>query len=277
MNYMDKDTTKGGIRVKNPNLNKKGSIYGAWETEFGDWMIVAGCVHCYLLIGSTSALLIDTAYGEGNLRYLVESITHLPVTVVNTHGHLDHSGGNGFWSNVFMGHGGDIPAKEGKHKKLPFPNYEIRFLEDGQIFNLGNRQVEAISIGAHHKSSYAFLDKKNRSLYTGDEIESSQVLLFLSGETVTTNELVKRHLANMQKLKVRKGEFDRLIPAHNGAPISVDYIDDFIALSEQILNGQAKPAETVAGYGLPTFLWGGDRKLERLRLGRASFIVKKEK
>ncbi len=261
--------------MKNPNLNKNGSIYGAWKTEFNDWMIVEGCVHCYLLIGSTSDLLIDTGYGNGNLRYMIECITNHPVTVVNTHGHSDHSGGNGFWPEVWMGHGGAADAKEVHNKKLPYADYQIHFLEDGQIFDLGDRQIEAISIGAHHNSSFAFLDKKNRSLYTGDEVESSQVLLFQMDKNVTTDELVQKHLTNMKKLKLRSNEFDRLIPAHNGAPISITYIDEFIRLSEYILSSKAKAEDTVAGYGLPTFLWGGDRKLKRIRLGNASFILKK--
>lgn len=261
--------------MKDPNLNRDGSIYGAWKTEFGDWMIINGCVLCYLLIGETSAMLIDTAYGKGDLRYLVESLTDLPVTVVNTHGHLDHSGGNGFFPLVYMGRGGEIPAKSVRNKKHPYPDYEIRFIEDGQVFDLGGRQVEAITIGAHHKSSVAFLDYKTRSLYTGDEVESQQVLLFDDEEKTPTVELVKRHLETMIKLKKRSLEFDRLIPAHNGVPISKDYIDDFIMLSQLYLKGEIEPEETVAGFGMPTFLWGGDKKLLRLRKGRVSFIVRK--
>jgi len=265
--------------MKNPNLNENGSTYGAWKTEFGDWMIVTtGNVHCYLLLGSEKALLIDTGYGDGDLRYLVESITDLPVMVVNTHTHLDHSGGNGFWEEAYIGHGGEGTAREVmSNKRLPYPDYTIHFLEDGQMISLGDREVEVITIGAHHASSLAFLDKKNKTLYCGDELESSQVLLCVSGEDVPTNVLVERHLNNMKKLQARKAEIDRLIPAHNGAPISPDYIDEFIHLSEWILSGEAVPEETVAGFGWPSNIWGGDKALERIKLGNASFICTKSK
>lgn len=264
--------------MKNPNLSEKGSMYGAWKTEFGDWMIeTTGQVHCYLLIGSEKALLIDTGYGDGDLRYLVESITDLPVMVVNTHTHLDHSGGNAFWKEAYIGHGGEATAREVESsKRLPYPDYEIHFLEDGEVIDLGDREVEVITIGAHHPSSLAFLDRKNRTLYSGDELESSQVLLFVSGEEVATEILVQRHLANMQKLHARKAEFDRIIPAHNGMPISTDYIDEFIALSEWILSGKAVPQETVAGFGWPANIFGGEEELVRIKLGHASFICKKE-
>lgn len=263
--------------MKNPNLNVNGSVYGAWKTEFGDWMIVTtGDVHCYLLIGSEKALLIDTGYGDGDLRYLVESITKLPVMVVNTHTHLDHSGGNAFWEEVYIGHGGEETAREVESsKRLPYPDYAIHFLEDGEIIDLGDRKIEVLTIGAHHASSLAFLDHKNRTLYSGDELESAQVLLCVSGEDVETEVLVQRHLKNMKKLQARKSEFDRVIPAHNGGPISTDYIDEFIALSEWILSGEAVPQETVAGFGWPANIWGGDATLERIKLGNASFICKK--
>jgi glyoxylase-like metal-dependent hydrolase (beta-lactamase superfamily II) len=48
----------------------------------------------YLLWGDTSALLIDTGYGSGDLRALVSSITDKPVKAVNTHAHFDHIGAN---------------------------------------------------------------------------------------------------------------------------------------------------------------------------------------
>ena len=261
--------------MKDPNLNENGSVYGAWETEFGDWIIETKGVHCFLLVGEKYSLLIDTAYGEGDLLAVVKKITQKPLIVVNTHGHLDHSGGNGFWEKVWMGKGGEIPARQVDASKLPFPTYEIVFLSDGQIFDLGDRQVEAISIGAHHDSSFAFLDKKNKTLYTGDEVESGQVLLFVNDAETQTDVLVARHLENMKKLKLRSDEYVRLMPAHNGGPLNVDYIDAFIKLDEWILSKEAIPQETVAGFGMPTFLWGGDEKLQRIRLGKASFICAK--
>ena len=60
-------------------------IYHIWEP--------AG-VASSLIIGKKKALLIDTGYGYGDLKAVVESLTDLPVQVVNTHCHLDHAGGN---------------------------------------------------------------------------------------------------------------------------------------------------------------------------------------
>lgn len=61
------------------------SIYHIWEP---------GKVACSLVLGRHHALLIDTGYGFGDLKACIRGITDLPLIIVNTHGHLDHAGGN---------------------------------------------------------------------------------------------------------------------------------------------------------------------------------------
>ena len=60
-------------------------IYHIWEP--------AG-VASSLILGKTKALLIDTGYGYGDLKSVIQSLTDLPLRVVNTHCHIDHAGGN---------------------------------------------------------------------------------------------------------------------------------------------------------------------------------------
>lgn len=248
-----------------------GARYGAHLTDYDVWVIQTQNVCCYLLEGSERAMLIDTAYGKGDLRYVVESITEKPVIVVNTHSHYDHSGGNGFWNTVWMGASGEKDAV--RNKKLPFPDYEIKELTDGQVFDLGNRKVICYSIGAHHPSSFAFFDETNGNLFAGDEVDPGQVLLNVRGDSKETEEVVKLHLANMRKLV--QVPCKRLLPAHNGTPLDKSYLNDFISLSEAILAGEIEPCKTVAGYGIPPMMWGGDRKLIRYRKEKASFVCSK--
>ena len=213
--------------MKNGNVTPEGSVYGTYLTDYGAWGIQTRNVTCYLLVGSQKALLIDTAYGEGDLAAIVASITPLPLIVVNTHGHYDHTGGNAFFEEVWMGQGAEEEAlKVDTRTSLPYPDYQIHTLEEGQIFDLGGRTVEAIGIGAHHTSSFAFLDRENRTLYTGDELEAAQVLLNVRGDDRYYKDIVKMHLATMQKLKARVSEFARLVPSHNGGPLAVSYLDD---------------------------------------------------
>lgn len=47
----------------------------------------------YLLKGTKRAVLVDTCLGVGNIRSVVENITKLPITVLLSHGHVDHAMG----------------------------------------------------------------------------------------------------------------------------------------------------------------------------------------
>ncbi len=48
----------------------------------------------YLVIGKERAAFIDTGYGFGDLNAFARQFTDLPLLVLNTHGHLDHAGGD---------------------------------------------------------------------------------------------------------------------------------------------------------------------------------------
>jgi glyoxylase-like metal-dependent hydrolase (beta-lactamase superfamily II) len=59
-------------------------------------------VWCTLITGSKAALLIDTGFGFGDISGKVRAITDRPVTVINTHGHVDHIQGNKFFDTVLL-------------------------------------------------------------------------------------------------------------------------------------------------------------------------------
>ena len=55
-----------------------------------------------LIVGSHHALLFDTGYGYGDLRSVVQTITELPLYVVNSHGHVDHACGNASFGGAYI-------------------------------------------------------------------------------------------------------------------------------------------------------------------------------
>ena len=56
----------------------------------------------YRVVGEQKALVIDTMNGYEDVQAVVKSVTALPLTVVNTHGHCDHIHGDIYFDEVFM-------------------------------------------------------------------------------------------------------------------------------------------------------------------------------
>lgn len=262
--------------MSNPNVNEHGFIYGKWQNFPDTWVICYhGTLYCYLLIGSEKAMLIDTAYGDGDLRAFVETITDKPVMVCNTHGHFDHTGGNALWEEAWMSEAASKDAKNAfgeemtkRFQAMPHPDYKINILHDGDVIDLGGRKVSVVAIGCHHPGSLAYIDDVSRCVYSGDELESGQVL-FLR-QDLTGLEQAALHKQNMEKLLAREAEYDFVCPAHNGSPISKQYIRDFIALDSEILAGTQKKMENLAGYGFAPVTEMFGKKAERAVHGGAS-------
>ena len=56
----------------------------------------------YLIEGEEKAVLVDTCLGVGHLRKFVETLTEKPITVILTHGHVDHALGAPEFDEVYM-------------------------------------------------------------------------------------------------------------------------------------------------------------------------------
>lgn len=147
--------------------------------------------HAYLLTGTKRALLIDTGLGVCDLFSAVRSLTSLPVTVALTHAHWDHIGGckefpapwvhrlEGPWLERFP-----LPQEAVLqnliHGAPPFPPgfdldaYQIYqngaggLLEDGDCFQLGNRQVFCLHTPGHSPGHLCFWEPERGTLYSGD-------------------------------------------------------------------------------------------------------------
>ena len=225
-----------------------------------------GSDNMYLVEGTQRALLVDTGTGAAKLGDFVRTLTKLPVIVLNTHGHPDHSGGNNLFSQVYA-HPGDFEAiramntpearrksAEGTAKSaaaadLLSPEEAGRLtpatlvaLKNGQIFDLGGRTLEVFEQPGHTPGEIVLLDKANRLVIAGDS-NNTLVWLFLPNSRP-----LEVYLASLKKLKQRAGEFDTILPGHGG-PLPAGHLDDQIACVEEILSGQCtgEPYQSFAG------------------------------
>ena len=211
------------------------NLYGLF-TENCDGM---GDVWMYLIIGPEKAMLIDTAYGLGDLKGLVDKITGgKPIIVVNTHEHYDHAYGNcrfdkvycheylvpyletqneHMWDYLFDDYGNNIWL-EFDRKDLPtFKKYEIAGVKDGYTFNLGgDYEVELVFTGGHAAGHAAYIDKKDRILFSGDNICSDvsgcgSVNMPRPGPH-GENTALKVYRDNVKRLVDRMDEYDYIFP-----------------------------------------------------------------
>ena len=201
----------------------------------------AGESTCYLITGSEKALLVDSVNGYENLAEIVRSITDLPVIVVNTHGHGDHTFGNVYFDEAWL-HPADNElydmffgfAKENLEKSglKPCP---VKPLQIGQIFDLGGVQLEVVDLSGHTAGSIGLLDKDARIIYTGDGLNTHLWMQLDHSLPISAM------LETFRKLKAEHGQdFDYVAHGHTKVLRDKEILDWMIQGCEDILAGRTE-------------------------------------
>ena len=217
----------------------------------------AGGEFVYLILGDERALLIDTCVGVGNLRDFVENLTDLPITVVLSHGHVDHAMGAPEFNEVYL-NPLDIPLyqkmcdcksrlgylqatlgrqvnQELVDSLIPAaPDYQFLSLSDGQIFDLGGIHVSAHAFPGHTAGMMAFLVEEKRILITGDACNNST---FLFDEEASD---VENYRNAVNQIRTRlAGKYDRIFISHHEMEVSIEIMDNMLKVCDDILAGNA--------------------------------------
>lgn len=272
-----------------PTLEQIFGTYMSWKIDDTTWVInfMNGTENMYLLEGEEKALLLDTGYGAGNLRPYVERLTEKPVIVANTHYHPDHSGGNGEFEEVYVSRGEriDAPSVETPGAVpfdltlLPYPDYKKIYIGEGDTIELGGRTVDVLDVRpAHCNSSLFYLDRGHRMLFSGDELEAGQVMMFDNSRNpeapYDVEERLKNFKENFLRLKGMSDCFDYILPNHNGYPIAKSYLDDYSGLVDSIFDGTAA-IEDKLNHPFVEMDPGAER-LCRVRYRNASIFIEKK-
>ncbi|MBQ7780275.1 MAG: MBL fold metallo-hydrolase [Clostridia bacterium] len=212
-----------------------------------------GRANCYLIVGKEKALLIDGCWGIGDLKQTIREITDKPVIAVATHRHPDHTCGLRQLSEYYVSEKdntkynrrlenrlfGIAMALAEKQKIRSYhnqkPGLALR-LNDGDIFNLGDRAIEAKAIPGHTAGSMMFLDHSKKLMFAGDDVNPK---LWMQGNGATS--LSEWKIGANLVLDYMKQGYTAWIGHLNGRQIPeqlvviMDMVDEIIAKKK---NGQ---------------------------------------
>lgn len=214
----------------------------------------------YLILGNEKALLLDTGMGICPIKPLVDKLTSLPLTVINSHCHFDHVGGNWEFPVVYIfnhpaaisrlrnGLGSEhvVHHLRGDSTWIPYPagfnagSYEIKPcncvpVNDGHLFDLGGRTLEVIHTPGHSPDSIMLLDKSGSILFTGDTFYPASMYTHLTSEDGIDSHF-ETYRTTVTELSA-KLSVDYLYTCHNYPVVEGTVLRDFAGAMNAIASG----------------------------------------
>jgi glyoxylase-like metal-dependent hydrolase (beta-lactamase superfamily II) len=212
----------------------------------------------FLVTGEDRALLFDTGLGIGDMKHVVEQLTDLEVVVLNSHTHYDHIGGNHQFDTIWgrntdytLGRAEGSPPeavaeflKEGwVWKRLPEgfvaqdfrsrPFTISRFVDEGDVIDLGGRQLEILSTPGHAPDAICLVDRDNRILLTGDSFYLAPLYTHLEGSDFLD------YAKTAGRLAALAGDIDAALTSHNVPVVEPRYVTALGAAFAAIEDGSA--------------------------------------
>lgn len=187
----------------------------------------------FLILGEKRAALFDTGLGIGDIKKVVQSLTSLPIVVLNSHTHNDHVGDNWQFKEIYaMDTGftrinakgssadaqaelapgyicGQLPAGFDAKSYATRPFHISRWLHDGDTMDLGGRVLQVISTPGHTPDEICLLDRKNGLLFTGDNFYAGPIWLYRP-ETDLDG-----YIRSIERMAALAPQLHLLLPSHN--------------------------------------------------------------
>ena len=213
----------------------------------------------YLIVGQKQALLFDTGMGISNIKKVVEGLTQLPVSVMNSHTHNDHVSDNWHFSRIYgmdtpftREHAkgsvaaaqeeigpdaicGELPAGFDAKSYAVKPFHITDWIHGGEKIDLGGRVLEVISTPGHTPDSISLWDAHDRLLFTGDMYYPGPIFLFRPETDLDAYE------ASIKKMISMRAQL--LLTAHNIALGDPADLPRVLAAMKQVRSGKIKPVK----------------------------------
>ena len=219
------------------------------------WRIEDSGVRFFLLAGEKKALLIDSGMQVHNAKEIAEGLVNVPIELLNTHGDMDHVGSNDEFDSFYMN-----PAEASNYYNTQKRTGTIIPVTDGDMIDLGGRELEIITLPGHTPGSIAVLDKRDRVLISGDPIQDGNIFMF------GVQREMHAYLLSLEKLEKQKNRFDTIYPSHGSFPVEPSLIAALHEGAERVLAGQVEGSDAEF-HGM---------KIKRYDVGVAGFLCDAE-
>ncbi|MBQ3705684.1 MAG: hypothetical protein II888_04445 [Clostridia bacterium] len=227
-----------------------------------------GDVWEYLIVGSEKAMLIDTAFGIGDIKGLCDLISGgKELIVANTHIGPDHALGDvrfdpvycheleyanikrrvqpHAWDYMFDEHGNNRWLQFDKKDLPEYKEFELIPVKNHHIWNLGgDHNIELIYTGAHATGHSMFLDRKYRRIFAGDVVCSDVINVGSGNDRYCTVETYHKALTELVE---RLDEFDYIFPGHFMVYLENNLFLDIKEALEKIMKDPLKCTYTTHG------------------------------
>lgn len=162
----------------------------------------------FLIIGEEKALLWDTGMGIQPILPVIRALTDLPPTVVNSHSHYDHVGGNGEFSVV----------------------YGYSNLMEGDSFELGDSTWKVMYAPGHSMDSIVLYNEATKRVLMGDVIYPG--VIYAQGN-------IELYAGTCRRLSEIFEDYT-LLCSHNEPVRKGPFISEVAEALEAVISGQTK-------------------------------------
>lgn len=195
----------------------------------------------WLLRGSHQDVVIDTGLGLRSLPDYINTKGLLgddpqrknPILAIATHAHFDHSGGLHQFEQVGV-HSAEVDAlangdnfetvtwlSDREIVQAPWPGWRAReyrvkavqpthILQEGDVINLGDRQLKVLHMPGHSRGSICLHDGDNKMLFSGDVVYDGAMIDWLPTSRVSD------YVSSCERLVglVDSEQVDQVMPGH---------------------------------------------------------------
>ena len=215
-----------------------------------------GGVRFFLLEGTEKALLVDTGMNTPDAKAIAESLTTLPLSLINTHADRDHISGNSLFDTFYISPAEAENYASGTQQPVSDIRAKILPVQEGDLIDLGDRPLLVIDNPGHTPGSIAILDVKNRVLIGGDSIQDGNIFLFGKYRNID------QYVGSLKHIREYGDRFDVVYPSHGTFPVKPELIEDLIDGAQKIIAGAAESTVTE---------WFG-MKIRQFRFPYAGFL-----